>query len=372
MNKIKIFIDGSVMEEHATGIAKTTQYLYNYLAEVFSEEIEISVIYRKELKCALSNKINRIKLLNIPKNRIWRNIIFNSFLFFSKYDYIHFPWNGDIPLFTRKNKNISTIHDVLPLIIPNYFINYRDREKYLRKMQQNLDRSSIIFTDSEFSKNEIKKYFNVSIDPIILPFGETIEKTNEILHPKFNESYFFYVGGYDKRKGIDKLLKVFIEAYKSEKIKSKLFIAGKPYYFSKDFEKQITYGKELGCIEEKGYITDLELMGYLSNAEALVYPSKYEGFGLPPLEAMKLGCPVITTHETSIPEVCGNAALYIDIDNEEEFKEALVRLEKDGELREKMKEEGYLQSEKFSWEVSSRIFMKTITSQIGEKNEINN
>ena len=105
-----------------------------------------------------------------------------------------------------------------------------------------------------------------------------------------------------------------------------------------------------GNIVEKGYVSDDELSGLYQSSKGLIYPSKYEGFGLPPLEAMSHGCPVLTTPYCSIPEVCGQAALYFNPDNYNEFSKSLLMFEGDIKLQKKMIRLGYIQAKKFSWD----------------------
>jgi glycosyltransferase involved in cell wall biosynthesis len=124
---------------------------------------------------------------------------------------------------------------------------------------------------------------------------------------------------------------------------------------------------QLGIIEEKGYVTDDMLIALIKNSIALVYPSKYEGFGLPPLEAMSLGCPIITSRQTSLPEICGAAAYYIDPDNEYEFAKAIIELENNADLRNRLSELGLNQSKRYSWYSSAKLFFKHIINLYDKK-----
>lgn len=98
------------------------------------------------------------------------------------------------------------------------------------------------------------------------------------------------------------------------------------------------------------YVPTPELPALYAAATALVYPSLYEGFGLPPLEAMACGCPVIVSNTSSLPEVCGNAACYIDPKNEDEMAEVMVAVVSDGGLRLKLKNKGLSRAKLFSWD----------------------
>lgn len=104
-----------------------------------------------------------------------------------------------------------------------------------------------------------------------------------------------------------------------------------------------------------GRLTDGELVWLYQNCRALVFPSKYEGFGLPPLEAQILGCPVVCSTAASIPEVCGDAALYFDPDDTDELLAQIDRLEQEDGLRDELREQGFVNAQRFSWDNSAGI-----------------
>jgi glycosyltransferase involved in cell wall biosynthesis len=277
---------------------------------------------------------------------------------------IHFPWNGNVPRGLSNAVVITTLNDVLPLVIPGYFKSSQAEENYRKIVQQDLDRTDLLMTISEYSKDEIIKNFVVKNEPVVVPLGPTLAAYNGLLPQttKKLDDYFIYVGGYDPRKGIDKLIKVFIDLHREKRLCSKLILTGSKNYYSTEFKQLIDEGIQRGIVVEKGYVQDQELVQLIAGAIALIYPSKYEGFGLPPLEAMALGCPVITTGCTAVPEVCGDAAWYIDPDDNLEFANGIIMLQNDKELRLVLKSKGYKQAAKFSWELSAMKFMANLTS----------
>jgi glycosyltransferase involved in cell wall biosynthesis len=120
------------------------------------------------------------------------------------------------------------------------------------------------------------------------------------------------------------------------------------------------------AIAELGYVPDAVLSELYAKAKALIYPSKFEGFGLPPLEAMASGCPVLTTKCTSIPEICGDAVYYTDPDDEEAFANSLINLDSDQEFRDKLARRGLKQAGKFSWDDASRVFLDELLKLVTE------
>jgi len=357
---MRISIDGSVLQQHATGIAKTLLLLYENCHKL-DPSLKIEALHRLSLMCKLPRYIHSSTILPSSPEVLWRNLLLPAYISKSKPDITHFPWNGNVPRFLMKTNVITTIHDVLPLEIPGYFSNNSERQLYLKKTQESIDRSDLIITISEYSKEQIIENTKTESELLLVYHGPTLDKmTND--NKTGEDNYFLYVGGYDPRKGIDILLKVLIKLSEAKKLHTKLILTGAKNYFSDELKYLIDKGLKLGIIEERGYVSDTELINLYSNALALVYPSKYEGFGLPPLEAMNLGCPVITTKCTSIPEICGESAYYIDVDDLKNFENALIDLENDENLRNDLKRKGIKQAAKFSWQSSAKIFLKGINN----------
>lgn len=355
---MNIIVDASVMRYEATGIAKVTNLLYQNLLTK-KGNISVQYIYSGELKISVNDRIIKIPSFKIP-DRIWRHIVLPFKLYFYPASYLHFPWNGNVPkCIPKKHKVISTIHDVLPLEIQNYFKNEDERKKYIDFTQKNLDLSDLIFTDSLYSKKQIEKNFTLKNELIVLTYGTTLEITDSAIS-LINENYLLYTGGYHPRKGLENLLLAFYMLKEKRLIDSKLVLTGKPIYFSKKFEILIEKGKKMNYIEEKGYVDDVELYVLMKSARALIYPSKYEGFGLPPLEAMSLGCPVLTTNKSSIPEVCGDAVLYCNIDDIEDFSKKITLISTNEDIRNQLIKKGLEQSKKFNWQNTVERFIEKI------------
>ncbi len=275
---------------------------------------------------------------------------------------MHFPWSGGIPENLGDRTVAMTLHDVLPLEIPGCFKNPQDEERYRFDRQRDIDRCQVVFTDSHYSKLQIEKNFRLQSEPVVNYFGPTLaEGSGAAAEPAAGkEPYFVYLGGYDRRKGIEELLDVFLELHRQGKLNGRLLLVGKSHYFSDRLRRLIEEGTATGIVREMGYLPDAELVGVLKNAQALVYPSRYEGFGLPPLEAMNVGCPVITTSRTSIPEICGEAVLYIDPADGHDFGRALCSIENEPELRNNLRAAGRLQAAKFTWRKSAETFIDNL------------
>ena len=354
---MKIFIDAQVMQSHFTGVAKITREMYAQ-SDIF-KDVELVAVCRGELLGDLDKNIKVRRFSKLIPDFFWKNVVFPLYLNLQKPSIVHFPWNGGVPPFIRKShKIVTTICDVLPLEIPNYFPNLGALNAYRSEIQSSIDKSDVIFTISKYSKKQILSNFQVSTPILLTTLGSTLTvvKTRESL----DKENYLYVGGYDGRKGLVSLLQTFLNLKERGMVSGKLILVGKTHYFSDEFKRLVVKGSKDGSVVETGYIGDKQLSLLYQDSRALIYPSKYEGFGLPPLEAMLHGCPVLTTPFSSIPEVCGDAALYVDPENSDDFSGAILKLEHDEAMRYMMSDRGCLQARKFSWEKAAHEFLEAV------------
>ena len=359
---MKIAIDSSILEYDGRGIAKTVVAFYTVLKRLYPE-VELFLMQKKKLvtdfpvehkkilspiylseECAIKDYFpEQIKKLNI--------------------DFVHFPFNGNNAEYFSsvrpKTKIISTIHDIIPAMIPEiYNLSNEEVISYLQTAQKQINNTDILLTISKCSQHDIETNLKVKKEPIII-YNSHFSYIPQNKEKKYGK-YFLYNGGYCPRKGIEFLVDNFLQLKLRGMLESKLILTGSVLFLSNRLQSLKNFGISRGWIIETGYIPDEELFNLFINAQALVYPSRYEGFGLPPLEAMNLGCPVITTRYSSLPEVCGDAAYYINRDNEEDFQSALIAIEQNPSLRKELIAKGKKQAEKFSWENTVKQFIKII------------
>ena len=165
-----------------------------------------------------------------------------------------------------------------------------------------------------------------------------------------------------KRKNILTLLKVFQQLKEKYFIPHQLVLVGTSGDGSRQIEDWLARGNHPDVVQA-GFIPDQEMRHLYTGAEALVYPSLYEGFGLPVLEAMACGCPVITSTVSSIPEVAGTAALLIDPYREDEMAQAILRLIREPFLAQQLREQGRIQAQKFTWDRQRRPHWRCFTKR---------
>ena len=369
---MKIAVDGAVFQEEGTGIPKGVRCLYENAARL-TRSLDVTVVHRGPLKCTFSPRIKSAQIGAAVPNRFWRALALPAYLARAKPEFVHFvhlPWRAHVrvPRLTFGSKVVLTLHDALPLTIPHYFASEQDELAYRKRVQNDLDRSDLVLTISKFSKKQILRNFDVDARLVVIYYAPTVHKSSDYLTSpsKSYDGYFLYVGGYIKRKGIERMLKIFIELHEREKLQSKLLLVGSPYHYSQELINLLHQGQRKDAVAELGYVSDSVLANLYANAKALIYPSKFEGFGLPPLEAMALGCPVITTKCTSIPEICEDAVYYIDPEDEDSFRRSLIDIEENLELRDKLARKGLEQARKFTWDNAVKTFLNETLRLVAE------
>jgi glycosyltransferase involved in cell wall biosynthesis len=235
-------------------------------------------------------------------------------------------------------------------------------------MNRSCNRADTIITISQFSKSEIVKYLAVPKEKIVvMPCGVDFEffrpdySTEEIQTIKdkysINSDYILYLGTLEPRKNIEKL----IDAYQLLKSRNndipKLVIAGrKGWQYNSIFQKVNEY-RLINDIIFTGYLSEQDTPVLMKGAHAFVFPSIYEGFGMPPLEAMACGTPVITSNVASLPEVVGDAALLVNPFSVESIAEAIGKIIQDECLRTSLSQKGLIHASSFSWDRSAKIVL---------------
>lgn len=246
------------------------------------------------------------------------------------------------------HNKVVTIHDVAFERFPQSF-SWQFRLFYKFLIPRLLKSSPSLVTVSEFSRSEISEIYNYDINKIMVAHNAVNEKFNPVITNDHDE-YILAVSSLNYQKNFHMLVKAF-NCLKSQNVK--LYIIGG---FNKNFATTsfIHDIKKNKNIIFKGRVDDSELISLYSNALCFVFPSLYEGFGIPPLEAQACGCPVIVSDMASLPEVCGNSVLYCYPHNEEDIVEKISKLIKDKELQNDLKIKGFENVKRFSWEASAK------------------
>jgi glycosyltransferase involved in cell wall biosynthesis len=249
---------------------------------------------------------------------------------------------------------LVAIHDVCHLALP-HLIKGAHRRAYARLMLEIVKRrASRILCSSEFTTREFRRLVggNGAVATVHLgidPHWFAVQ-ASERPHPR---PYLLFVGNVKPHKNVGTLIKAFARI--AGTIPHDLIIVGKQSGFVTGDAAASETAETLGnrvCFT--GEVPVRRLEQFFAHADTFVFPSLYEGFGLPPLEAMACGCPTIVSRAASLPEVCGDAALYFDPTNPEELASLLIRVLSDAELRQELRDRGRHHAAQFSWDRAAR------------------
>jgi len=265
---------------------------------------------------------------------------------------------------------VVTVHDLLDHLYRVNSASWAKRQLHFEFTKRVLHRAARIFAVSNFSKQDTERLFAVPGDRIEVIYnalddrfrqGHATDADRKLIAERYQVSYPFllYAGRISPHKNVIRIIEAF-SALKAELQKEgqfsdlKLIIIGDELSKHPDLRRAVIKSRVQNDVRFLGFVPIGVLRIFYDLAKIFVFPSLYEGFGLPPLEAMAHGTPVVTSNTSSIPEVVGNAAVMVNPENVFEIMHALHRVLLDQPVREKLKARGVLQAQKFSWDDSVR------------------
>lgn len=273
-----------------------------------------------------------------------------------------FPGHADLIVFFNyivpprvSGKVVATVYDMTYLRFPET-MDAKNRRRLQSGMANSVERSGHILTISEFSKREIMELLKIPEEQVsVVPCapsvsGRAADFTVCAAKFRLRKPYLLYIGTIEPRKNLVRLLKAFARLKREQNIPHQLVLAG-----GKGWANEEIY-QAAASVEDvvfTGYLSEGEKYALYENAEAFVFPSLYEGFGIPPLEAMTFGCPVVCADAASLPEVVGDAAELVDPLDEISIAEGIWHVLSNREHADEIVRRGYERAKKYTWAASA-------------------
>lgn len=358
---MRIGIDARFFGPIGKGLGRYTQKLIENLEKIDSKNEYFVFLRRENFSQYEPSNPNFKKVLADYKWYGFSEQIFFPFLLWKhSLDLVHFP-HFNVPLLYRK-PIIITIHDLILLHFPTLRGTTLDPLRYKLKflayrlaISSAIGRARRVITVSEFTKNDILKHYRTEKEKITVTyesaddFCRISQKSDDEILQNYGimKPYLLYVGNAYPHKNLEFLVKVFAEL-KRLKPDLDLVLVGKEDYFYARLKKLVRE-KRIEGVVFPGYVPDGELDSVYRNCSVYVFPSLYEGFGLPPLEAMSKGAPVLSSDHNCMREILGDSAMFCDAKNEKDFLAAMEKMLSDAELRNILTARGYRKSNSYSW-----------------------
>ncbi len=358
---MKVAFEATPLLGPRTGVG---EFCFAVLQAMFSlDEVEINPFAitwrnRKNLVFELGNVPEgwQLPMPARPLHMIWSKINFPPIeLFLGRTDIVHGS-NFVVPP-SLSAKRVVTVHDLTPLLYPE--AADPSTLVFPRLIQRAINTGAFVHTPSEFIANQVREHFDVDDAKVVsiyhgIPTGSVsidVSGETDIAYQKIvpNGRFILGLGTIEPRKDFVTLVKAFSDiAFEFDDLQ--LVIAGKRGWGAEQLDIEVAKTGLGNRIIRPGYIDELTRRSLLANAIAFAYPSLYEGFGLPPLQAMQLATPVIATRAGSLPEVLADAAMMVDVGDRQAIASALRDLLDNEMIRQDYITRGLARAEQFSWQ----------------------
>lgn len=263
----------------------------------------------------------------------------------------------------QKSLRVMTVYDLSFKKYPGFIDS--TVKQYDKRVRKCMEWTDLILTISENSKKDIIEYLNVDPSKVIVTYiasryhsnylsGKDLEQLKQSIQYNFSRPYILFVSTIEPRKNITGLLEAFHYLKKERKLEHDLILVGKKGWLYQPIFEAIDNSPWRQHIHHLDYSSDDSVALLYSRADVFVYPSHYEGFGLPVLEAMTLGAPVVTANTSSLPEVAGDAALQVAPDRPLQIAEAIYEIITNSSLRNELIQKGKERAKLFSWEKTAK------------------
>ncbi|MBC7236430.1 MAG: glycosyltransferase family 4 protein [Chloroflexi bacterium] len=353
---MRIGIDARLTHYRPAGISRYTLQLIEALARIEAED-EFVILQSYKAKKPILDSPNFItRRLLTPSHHRLEQLTLPLEISLLRLDVLHSP--DFIPPFRRNCRSVITIHDLVFILYPHFLS--KDAARYYGQIDQAVRHTDAIIAVSEATKRDIIRLVGVPERKITVIYEAASPIFRPIKTPDIRQrvrdrfgihgDFLLFVSTIEPRKNVPTLLKAMRRLLDDYDPDVKLVLAGEKGWLYDEVFRLVGELKLEEDVIFLGRVSTEELLWLYNAAQALVAPSIYEGFGLPPLEAMACGTPVIVSNVSSLPEVVADAGLLVDPYNVEEIAVAMWRILTDQELRQTLIEKGLKRSAFFSWD----------------------
>lgn len=386
MKKLKIWLEATHLfmspTRHQSGIGYYTENIIRSVIELDQND-EFSIVANlfatnklPKVKISSTTKNYNYKLIRFLPGKVWNQLIKRRVLppvnvllkdtpdVMVNFDFVRLP-------VSKKVKTLTVIHDLAFLHYPE-FVQSRNLARLKKFVPLAIKKSDRIVAVSEFTKSDIVKSYNVDpqkIDVVSNAVNHKVffpQKLKPSVQKKYNlpNDYTLFIGNIEPRKNILGIIEAFGKLPTQLQAKHPLVLVGGKGWNDEGISEALNNSSAKEHIVRVGYVDDDDLAQVYAGAQIFVFPSFYEGFGLPVLEAMASGTPVITSKVSSLPEVGGDAVLYVDPKKSTTIAEAMKKLLQNSELQKTLIKKGIAHSKQFSWEQSAGQMLHAIRNAV--------
>jgi glycosyltransferase involved in cell wall biosynthesis len=368
---IRLVIDSQAVTPRRSGIGEEVRRIVLALLEHYSDEVQLFLYNGRDIFPARTPE---------EAGSVWETTggtqmydamhQFRLPFLLSKRKYDVFLTPDAIPPFLNlRVPMVAIINDATPFAIPEYFTGTKKGRllpvfRFIARMTVARCRKIIVI--SRHTERDVIRFFRCPRHKIVLAYLGGMEMDGERHPPALDieaGGYLLYVGRRELYKGIDHALRAFEAARRESERKVKFVFVGEPDARYEGYYASIIGGMEHGRdVVNAGYLPDDQLAWLYDHALALVHPSMYEGFGLPPLYAMSRAIPVVSSNRASLPEIVGEAGLLIDPADTRAFADALLRIFHDDALRRDLASKGRQQAANFDWKKTAGKILEAVSS----------
>ena len=362
---MRIGLDGMPLASSKTGIGHYTLELARALAKIDpDDEFELISPYSFNSSSLEDDLPRNLKKVEARRRKFWWGVGLPLYLRRTKPSLFH-GTNYEIPLLS-KCPTVLSIHDLSLLLHPQTHLDQLVRRARYRLPLMARAAKKII-TATEFVKREVSEHLKVDPGKIVVTpyaprssFQPLVRNQTEETRSRLGieETFILFVGTIEPRKNLITLLRALSEVLRSTDLRPQLVIAGKQGWLTGETMNYIESERLGERVKFTGYITDDDLRALYASCTVCVYPSLYEGFGLPPLEAMACGAPVIASNVPSLAETVGQAALLVPPTDVEQLAQALIDMLRDSATRSHFSRLGLEHASHFTWERTAQLTLE--------------